>query len=144
MTEKSKAVKSANETALPEVNVQELVKQNEELLKRLEMLEKAQTSKPRTFEEQLRHFEYQQQVITHLQKFQSKKEILTQAAAEVREKTESGDFDAKVYNLCLISTNGQQKKVFEISNPVIIAKVLDSVTVEIDLKIEALKGEVSM
>lgn len=144
MSEKNKTPKGT-ETTMPELNVEDVLKQNELLIKRLEELEKKQSDKPKSFEEQLRIFEYQQQIITHLQRFTDKRALLTEALAQVKEKAESGDFDTVLYRLSMSAVKGQQQKsLFEISNPVVIIKTLEAVGGEIDLKINALKSELTI
>lgn len=144
MSEKNKAPKG-HETDLSELNVHDILKQNELLIKRLEELEQKQAEKPKSFEEQLKIFEYQQQIITHLQRFSEKRSVLNDAVAQVKEKTENGDFDTVLYRLSMSAVKGQQQKsLFEISNPVVILKTLEAVGGEIDLKIDALKSELTI
>jgi uncharacterized coiled-coil protein SlyX len=143
-TKKGNAEESANGNGMSEIDVQSVLKQNQELAARLAELERKQAEKPRTFEEQLQFFNYQQQIISHLQTFQGKYDTIQGALTQVREKTENGDFDTKLFRLSLVSINGTQKNIFDISNPVVISKVLDSVGAEISAKIEALKGELSI
>ena len=67
------------------------------------------------------------------------------ALNQVKEKTESGDFETELFRLSMGAVKGQQNKsIFEISNPVIIYKVLNGVSCEIDTKIEALKAELTI
>ncbi len=144
MNEKNNS-KKGNEIALPETNISEVLMQNEILMKRLEELEKKQDKQPKSFEEQMQYFEYQQQIITHLKLFNDKKEIINMALNQVKEKTESGDFETELFRLSMGAVKGQQNKsIFEISNPVIIYKVLNGVSCEIDTKIEALKAELTI
>ncbi len=124
--------------------VQEVLKQNETLLKRIEELEKKQVEKPKSYEEQIKFFEYQKQIIAHLERFESKRFDIDEALKQVKDKTENGDFEAKVFALTLTSTNGEKKTVFNITNPLIIGKTLESVTVEINTKIESLKKELTI
>jgi len=144
MARKNETPKGVNETVMSAEQVQQVLNQNAELLKRVEELEKKQPKPERTYEEQIQFFQFQQQVIGHLQKFQDKRGVIAEATKLVKEKTESGDFETKIYTLSLTATNGEKKTVFNITNPLVISTVLDSVTVEIDTKIKDLKGKLTL
>jgi len=141
MTQKGKTADAVNGIALTSEQVEQILKQNESLIKRLDELE--QQKQPLSFEERIELFQHQQQIIGHLNKFQETQKIISLASTTVKEKTESGDFEAKIYSLALNSTNGEKKSIFNITNPLIISKVLDSVLLEIDTKVEALKSELT-
>jgi hypothetical protein len=132
------------EAAPKAAKIEEVLKQNETLLKRIQELEKVQENKPKSYEEQIKFFEMQQQIISHLQRFQDKKIVIEDALKLVKDKTDNGDFEAKVFALTLTSTNGQKQTVFNITNPVVIGKTLESVTAEVNIKIESLKEQLTL
>jgi flagellar biosynthesis/type III secretory pathway chaperone len=136
---------TAKKEATPKgAKIEEVLKQNEALLKRIEELEKVKEEKPKSYEEQIKFFEMQQQIISHLQRFQNKKIVIEDALKLVKDKTDNGDFEAKVFALTLTSTNGQKQTVFNITNPVVIGKTLESVTAEVNIKIESLKEQLTL
>ncbi len=136
---------TAKKGAAPQAaKIEEVLKQNEALLKRIQELEKVQQEKPKSYEEQIKYFEMQQQIISHLQRFQDKKTVIEETLKLVKDKTDNGDFEAKVFALTLTSTNGQKQTVFNITNPVVIGKTLESVTAEVNIKIESLKQQLTL
>ncbi|TLX73705.1 hypothetical protein E9993_14705 [Labilibacter sediminis] len=136
--------KKNNAPAMTAEQMQKVIKQNETLLKRIEELEKTNEKKPKTYEEQIQFIQDQQQIIKHLNTFETKKVAIEDAVQQVKDKTENGDFEAKVFALSLTSTNGEKKTVFNITNPLIIGKVLESVSVEVTSKIESLKEALTL
>lgn len=116
----------------------------DELLNRLEELEKERLRKPANIEEVINFYEQKKRKISQLNDFKTHSENLNQALTVSKELTEKGDFDEPKHTLVFSNYNrySNSEPIFKISNPVLISDCLSFVLMRMNAKIKQLEAEI--
>jgi len=116
----------------------------EELLKRLEQLEKERLKKPANIEEVINYYEQKKRKISQLNEFKTHSGNLNEALTISKELNEKGDFDEPKHTLVFSNYNryGNSDPIFKISNPALISDCLNFVLMRLNAKIMQLEAEI--
>jgi len=116
----------------------------EDLLKRLEELEKNQPKKPANIQEVINFFEEKKKKITHLELFKKIRLRLSDALTVVKPQADDQEFEKQEFVLTfgVYSSYGKPDEIFKITNPLVIAQCISFLRGEIDKKTNALEEEI--
>ncbi|MFA6400888.1 MAG: hypothetical protein WCX31_04575 [Salinivirgaceae bacterium] len=116
----------------------------EDLLKRLEELEKQHAKKPANIQEVINFFEDKKKKITHLELFKKIRLRLNEALNVVKPQADDQEFEKQefVLTFAVHSNYSKGEELFKITNPLIITKCIGFLRGEIDQKTAALEEEI--
>lgn len=115
----------------------------EDLLKRLEELEKIRSNKPQSIDEVINFFEQKKAKINLLEGLKLHKENLTSAEAKAEEAINNKDFDGQKYKLAFFpDSRYNSDALFNITNPEIIKDCASFLIMKISQKIKLLESEI--
>ena len=136
-------VKKTGTTATPVKTTESKKPSYEDLLKRLEELEKQQSKKPNNIEEMIHFFEAKKQKINQLAIFKNHKQNLIEAKQSTAEAIKKQDFEGQTFRLSF-ETNSKYspEKLFNISNPEVVFDFAEFLIMKIEAKINLLEAEI--
>lgn len=146
MEKKNLKVDAPIETKLTTKTMEEILKENQELNKRLDELEKAKNEKPKSYEEQILFFETQQKLIKDIRAFELSKDKIVNALNIIQAEDESGELDTKsfVLNFAPYVSYGSKDPIFSLTNKVIIAKLLEGLVEEVNSRLGLLRKSLQL
>lgn len=136
----------AEEKNTPAENLTVVQPTVEELQNKVSELEARLNRDPKSFEEQIRYFEFKKQKIDDLDLFNNIRKLLTDAQTKTKTQVDANDFESSEFRITLMSgasKYNEGSKLFSISNPVVIQNCIAFIIDAINHKINELEFEIS-